>query len=132
MFQRILIANRGEIALRIMRTCHAMGIETVAVYSEFDRDAPHVRMADRAVPIGAAAARESYLNIHAILEAARLTQAEAIHPSYGFLAENADFAAACENAGIVFIGPRSEVIRALGSKIEARKLAQEEIGRAHV
>src|SRR5256714_2118067 len=125
MFQRILIANRGEIALRIMRTCHAMGIETVAVYSGFDRDAPHVRMADRAVPIGGAAARESYLNIPTILEAARLTQAEAIHPGYGFLAENADFAAACEKSGIHFIGPRSEVIRVLGSKIEARKLAQE-------
>ena len=124
-FRRILIANRGEIALRIMRTCRAMGIETVAVYSEFDRNALHVRMADQAVPIGPAAPRESYLNIPAILQAAQLSKVGAIHPGYGFLAENADFAAACENAGIIFIGPRSNVIRAMGSKIEARRLAQE-------
>lgn len=124
-FRRILIANRGEIALRIMRTCRAMGIETIAVYSEFDRNALHVRMADQAVPIGPAAPRESYLNIPAILRAAQLSKVDAIHPGYGFLAENADFAAACENAGIIFIGPRSNVIRAMGSKIEARRVAQE-------
>ncbi|MGZ4861093.1 MAG: biotin carboxylase N-terminal domain-containing protein, partial [Candidatus Angelobacter sp.] len=124
-FSRILIANRGEIAVRIMRTCREMGIETVAVYSDFDRDALHVRLADQAVPIGAAPARESYLDIDKIIVAAKLTGADAIHPGYGFLAENAAFAAACEDAGIAFIGPRAEVIRALGSKSEGRKLAQE-------
>src|SRR5258708_5831820 len=123
--RRILIANRGEIAVRIIRTCRAMGIETVAVYSDFDRNALQVRLADQAAPIGASAPRESYLNIDAILAAARRTGADAIHPGYGFLAENAGFAAACENAGITFIGPRSTVIRAMGSKIEARKLAEE-------
>jgi acetyl/propionyl-CoA carboxylase alpha subunit len=102
-----------------------MGIETVAVYSEFDRNAPHVSSADQAVPIGPAAPRDSYLNIPSILRAAQLCKADAIHPGYGFLAENADFAAACENAGIAFIGPKSSVIRAMGSKIEARRLAQE-------
>src|SRR5215471_13100065 len=124
-FKRILVANRGEIAIRIMRTCRAMGIESVAVYSEFDRNALHVRMADQAVPIGPSPATESYLNIQAIMQAARQTRADAIHPGYGFLAENPELAAACEKARIVFIGPRSEVIRAMGSKIEARKLAQE-------
>src|SRR5690242_6456740 len=123
-FSRILIANRGEIAVRIIRTCREMGIASVAVYSEFDRNALHVRLADQAVPIGAAAPRESYLNIEKIVAAARHTGADAIHPGYGFLAENADFAAACEEAGIAFIGPGSTVIRALGSKTEARKLAQ--------
>ncbi len=125
MFQRILIANRGEIAVRIARACRALGIESVAVYSDFDRNALHVRLADQAVRIGAAPPAESYLNIQAIIEAARRAKAEAIHPGYGFLAENPEFAAACERAGIIFVGPRSEVIRAMGSKIEARKLAQE-------
>jgi propionyl-CoA carboxylase alpha chain len=124
-FSRILIANRGEIAVRIMRTCREMGIDTVAVYSEFDRDAPHVRLADSAVPIGAAPARESYLNLEKIISAARLTGADAIHPGYGFLAENAGFASACEDAGIAFIGPSAAVIRAMGSKSEARRLAEE-------
>jgi propionyl-CoA carboxylase alpha chain len=124
-FRRILIANRGEIALRIMRTCHVMGIETVAVYSDFDFHALHARLADQAIPIGLAAARDSYLNIPAILDAARRSGADAIHPGYGFLAENAGFAAACEEAGIAFIGPRSTVIRALGSKVGGRRLAQD-------
>jgi propionyl-CoA carboxylase alpha chain len=124
-FSKILIANRGEIAVHITRTCSEMGIATVAVYSEFDRDALHVRLADQAVPIGGAAAKESYLNIEKIIAAAKLTATDAIHPGYGFLAENAKFAAACEESGIVFIGPSAEVIRVLGSKQEARKLAQE-------
>jgi acyl-CoA carboxylase subunit alpha len=123
--RRMLIANRGEIAVRIIRTCHEMGIETVAVYSESDCDMPHVRAAGQAVPMGGSAPRESYLNTDAILAAARRTGAQAIHPGYGFLAENADFAAACEEAGIIFIGPRSRVIRALGSKTEGRQLARE-------
>src|SRR5580765_5353068 len=123
-FSKILIANRGEIAVRILRTCRAMGIETIAVYSDFDRAALHVRLADQAVPLGPAPARDSYLNIEKIISAARLTGADAIHPGYGFLSENAGFASACEEAGIAFIGPSASVIRALGSKNEARKLAQ--------
>src|ERR1044071_7999953 len=124
-FSKILIANRGEIAVRVMRTCREMGIGTIAVYSDFDRDALHVRLANQAVPIGGAVAKESYLNIEKIIAAAKLTKADAIHPGYGFLAENAAFASACEDAGIVFIGPRASVIELLGSKIEARRLAQE-------
>ena len=124
-FSRILIANRGEIAVRILRTCRAMGIATVAVYSDFDREALHVRLADQSVPIGAAPARDSYLNVEKIISAAKLTRADAIHPGYGFLSENAAFASACEAAGIAFIGPRAEAIRAMGSKTDARKLATE-------
>jgi propionyl-CoA carboxylase alpha chain len=125
LIRRVLIANRGEIAARIIRSCRAMGIETVAVFSTFDGNALHVRAADQAVAIGGAASRDSYLNIQAILAAARRTGADAIHPGYGFLAENADFAAGCEEAGIIFIGPRSSVIRAMGSKEEGRRLAEQ-------
>src|SRR6266404_1162743 len=124
-FRKILIANRGEIAVRIMRTCREMGIQTVSVYSDFDRNAMHVRMADQSVPIGAAPPRDSYLNIEKVIAAARLTGADAIHPGYGFLAENGDFAAACYASGLVFIGPRADVVRSMGSKNAARKLAHE-------
>jgi propionyl-CoA carboxylase alpha chain len=123
-FSRILIANRGEIAVRIMRTCREMGIVSVAVYSDFDREAVHVRMADQAVPIGGSAPRESYLNFEKIIAAAKKAGVEAIHPGYGFLAEHAEFAARCEAAGIIFIGPSAKVIGAMGSKVEARKLAE--------
>src|SRR5215469_3820772 len=124
-FKKILIANRGEIALRIMRTCRAIGISTVAVYSDVDEDAPHARIADEAVHIGPPLAGESYLNTGRIIEAATGTGVDAIHPGYGFLSENADFAEACQAAGITFIGPRPDVIRKLGSKSRARLLASE-------
>jgi len=121
MFKRILIANRGEIAVRIIRTCQEMGIETVAVYSEVDRQAAHVRIADRAVCIGPPLAAKSYLNITSIIAAAQITGADAIHPGYGFLAENPYFADACESAGITFIGPSSHAMAIMGSKAQARK-----------
>ena len=121
MFKRLLIANRGEIACRIMRTARRMGIETVAVYSDADRDALHVRTADRAVRIGPAPARESYLRIDALIDAVKKTGADAVHPGYGFLAENADFAAACSQA-CTFVGPSADAIRAMGSKIEAKRI----------
>ncbi|MDX2030705.1 MAG: acetyl-CoA carboxylase biotin carboxylase subunit [Blastocatellia bacterium] len=124
-FAKILIANRGEIALRIMRTCRAMGIATVAVYSEADARAPHVRYADEAVLIGPAPSRESYLDASRIIEAAQRTGAEAIHPGYGFLSENAAFAEACAAAGLVFIGPAPDAIRRMGLKSAARQLAVE-------
>src|SRR5499426_2967859 len=124
-FRKILIANRGEIALRVMRSCHAMGIETVAVYSEADADAPHVRFAGEAVHLAAAPAQESYLSIEKIIEAARRTGADAIHPGYGFLSENAEFAESCKAAGIIFIGPPAAAIRAMGLKSSARRLAAE-------
>src|SRR5438105_13061924 len=114
MFKKILIANRGEIACRVIKTARSMGIATVAVYSEADANARHVRLADEAVLIGPAAARESYLVAEKILAAARQTGAEAVHPGYGFLSENADFAQACESAGIAFIGPPASAIRAMG------------------
>jgi 3-methylcrotonyl-CoA carboxylase alpha subunit len=124
MFKKILVANRGEIACRVMRTARSLGIATVAVYSEADADARHVRMADEAVCIGPAPARESYLVAERILQAAGRSGAEAIHPGYGFLSENEDFAEACERAGIVFIGPPASAIRAMGSKSAAKALME--------
>lgn len=121
-FNKILIANRGEIALRVMRTAQAMGYRTVAVYSDVDISAPHVGAADQAVCIGGARPAESYLRIEAIVEAAKKTAADAIHPGYGFLAENADFARACDVAGLVFIGPSPEAIEAMGDKAGAKRL----------
>jgi propionyl-CoA carboxylase alpha chain len=123
MFRKILIANRGEIACRVMRTARRMGIKTVAVYSEADTDALHVRIADEAVPIGGARSSESYLNIERVVGACRKTGAEAVHPGYGFLSENAEFSAALQRAGIVFIGPPPRAIAAMGDKIESKKLA---------
>ena len=120
----MLVANRGEIALRVVRACRAMGLQSVAVYSEADAGAPHVAAADMAVPIGPAEARASYLNIPAVLEAARRTGADAIHPGYGFLSENAEFAQACEDAGVIFVGPPASVIARLGSKTTARETAR--------
>ena len=123
MIQRVLVANRGEIARRVFRTCRAMGIKTVAVYSEADRDAPHVREADRVVAIGPAPASESYLNIANIIDAARGSDADALHPGYGFLSENPALAEACEAAGMTFVGPTAAVMRRMGSKIGARQAA---------
>jgi acetyl/propionyl-CoA carboxylase alpha subunit len=122
-FRRVLIANRGEIAVRIIRACHELGMEAVAVYSDADAEAAHVRMADITVRLGPAAPAESYLRIDAVIEAARSTGSEAIHPGYGFLAERAAFARAAEDAGIVFVGPSSSSIEALGDKLNARRLA---------
>ena len=122
--RRVLVANRGEIAIRVFRACREAGIETVAVFSDADAGAPHTRAADRAVRIGPPPPRESYLNIEAILAAARDTGCDAIHPGYGFLSENASFARACEKAGIVFIGPTADTIDLMGSKIGARMLMQ--------
>ena len=123
MFKRILIANRGEIACRIIKTARRMGIATVAVYSEADRDALHVEMADDAVAIGPPAAAESYLAIEKIVEACRATGAEAVHPGYGFLSEREAFPLALAKAGIAFIGPNPKAIAAMGDKIESKKTA---------
>jgi len=125
MFQKVLIANRGEIALRVIRACKELGIATVAVYSEADRECLHVRFADDDVCIGRAPSRDSYLNISRIIAAAEITGADAIHPGYGFLAENAEFAEIVRTSGIAFIGPTPDQIRQMGDKASARKLAQE-------
>src|SRR5258708_1479297 len=120
MFEDILTVSRGEIALRIQRACREMGIKTVAIHSEADADAKYVMLADESVCIGPAPSRDSYLNIPAIISAAEVTDAQAIHPGYGFLSENADFAERVENSGFVFIGPRAESIRTMGDKIMAK------------
>ncbi len=120
MFDKILIANRGEIALRVQRACRELGIKTVAVYSEADREAKYVKLADESVCIGPAPSAKSYLNIPAVISAAEVTDAQAIHPGYGFLSENADFAERVEQSGFVFIGPRAETIRLMGDKVSAK------------
>ena len=121
MFQKVLVANRGEIALRVIRTCREMGIGTVAVYSKADEESLHVKFADEAVCIGPAPSAESYLRADRILSAAEVADVDAIHPGYGFLSENADFAEQCESCNITFIGPRAETIRRMGDKANARE-----------
>src|ERR671928_244180 len=122
MFQKVLIANRGEIALRVIRACKELGIRTLAVYSEADVDSLHVQLADEAICIGAAPSLESYLRIDRIMSAAEIGDVDAIHPGYGFLAENAHFAEVCESCNIHFIGPPASAMRKMGDKVEARRL----------
>ena len=124
MFKKVLIANRGEIAVRVIRACHELGIKTVAVHSDVDRESLHVRLADESVCIGPAPTSESYLNIPAIMSATEITGADAIHPGYGFLSENAHFAEVCESCGIKFIGPTAASIKSMGDKVEARRLVK--------
>src|SRR3989442_6737304 len=124
MFQRILVANRGEIALRVIRACRDLGIEVIAVFSEADRDAPYLRLADQAICIGPGPATDSYLNIPRIISAAEIANVQAIHPGYGFLSENPHFAEVCRSCKIEFIGPPHEAMKLLGNKNQARKLAQ--------
>ena len=125
MFQKILIANRGEIAVRIIRACREMGIKTVAVYSQADKEALHTQLADESICIGQATSADSYLNMERIISATIASKAEAIHPGYGFLSENTKFVKMCEKCNIVFIGPSSEMIARIGNKSEARKTMEE-------
>ena len=124
LFKKILIANRGEITVRIIRSARKLGITTVCIYSDADENALHVSLADEAYGLGNGEIKDTYLNIPRIIEIAKISGSDAIHPGYGFLSENPDFAAACEKAGIVFIGPKSESIRLMGNKIKARELAK--------
>jgi acetyl-CoA carboxylase biotin carboxylase subunit len=124
-FKKVLIANRGEIALRVIRACRELGIQTVSIHSAADKNALHVKFADESVCIGPPPSKQSYLNIPAIISAAEITGADAIHPGYGFLAENAEFADTCKASNITFIGPTGEQIRQMGDKATARRLAQE-------
>src|SRR5712664_4725730 len=124
MFQRILVANRGEIALRVIRACRDLGIEVVAVFSEADRGAPYLDLADQAICIGPAPSAESYLNIPRIISAAEIADVQAIHPGYGFLAENAHFAEVCRSCKIEFIGPPVKAMAAVGDKVECKRLAK--------
>ena len=123
MFQRILVANRGEIALRVIRACKELGIEVVAVYSQADRDAPYLQLADRAICIGKAPSADSYLNIPRLIAAAEVADVQAIHPGYGFLSENPQFAEICRSCNFEFIGPPHEAIRKMGLKTEAKQIA---------
>src|SRR5689334_4606212 len=125
MFQRILVANRGEIALRVLRACKDLGVESVAVYSEADRGAPYLDLADQKICIGPAASAESYLSISRLIAAAEKAEAQAIHPGYGFLSENAHFAEVCRDCRITFIGPPPEAMHRLGNKDQARRLAKQ-------